>query len=465
MKKYIALLLAALMLLCTFGIASAEEPRHIVIGVTWDIFYDSTHTDVYDNPGYTGDLAQDMMFERVRYVEEKWNVTFEFLNMTYSGSKESINTSIMAGTPDVDVYMVGLAVAAPAIANGYAIDLRDILPADHPVLNGTDVVLSYIDVGNGSISLLIPNKKENMVADTKPLAFNLQMIEAANLEDPRDLVARGEWTWDKFVEYCIALTRDIDGDGIIDVYGFGGWPEDYLSNLLMSNGTYIAAGPKENLTSPEVAETLQFMQDLNVTYGVMYPIPEQNGWDVCRYLYREQKVAFTPIAAWIMSSFDDYAYKQPDLPQLEFDMVFVPWPVGPSGDAATNAAKSTSATGYMIPVGVEEPLLVFNVLYDILNWYNYDPADPVAAEAALEVRDNEEALSWWYGVVAKDIELQDYNFNVMYEMGLRQQFEMWNNLGVSMELTALVNGDYTVAQYQEMFKQPVQDAITLLMGE
>ena len=465
MKKFIALLLALLMLLSVAGIATAEEPRHIVIGVTWDIFYDSTHTDVYDNPGYTGDLAQDMMFERVKYVEDKWNVTFEFLNMTYSGSKESINTSIMAGTPDVDVYMVGMAVAAPAIANGYAIDLRDILPADHPVLNGTDVVLSYIDVGNGSICLLIPNKKENMVADTKPLAFNLQMIEAANLEDPRDLVERGEWTWDKFIEYCQVLTKDNDGDGIIDVYGFGGWPEDYLNEILMSNGTYIAANQKENLTSVEVAEALQFMQDLNVTYGVMHPIPEQNGWDVCRFLYRDQKVAFTPLAAWIMSNFEDYSYKKPDQPTLEFDMVFVPWPVGPSGNAETNAAKVIGSTGYMLPVGIEDPLLVFNVLYDILNWYDYDPNDPAAAEAALDVRDNEEALGWWYGVTAKDIELQEYNFNVMYEMGLKTQFDMVNNLGVSLEITALVNGDYTVAQYQEMFKQPIQDAITLIMGE
>lgn len=465
MKKFTALLLALLMLLSVAGIASAEEPRHIIIGVTWDHFYDSTHTDVYDNPGYTGDLSQDMMFEHVKYVEEKWNVTFEFLNMTYSGSKESLNTSVMAGTPDVDVYMVDLAVGAPAIASGYAIDLRDILPADDPLFSGTDVVMSYVDVGNGSVSMLIPNKKENMVANTKPLAFNLQMIEAANLEDPRDLVERGEWTWDKFVEYCQVLTKDHDGDGIIDVYGFGGWPEDYLSNLLMSNGTYIAGSPKENLTSPEVGEVLQFLQDLNVTYGVMYPIPEVNGWDVCRFLYREQKVAFTPIAAWILSNFDDYAYKKPEIVPLEFDMVFVPWPVGPSGDAETNAAKSTSATGYMIPVGVEDPLLVYNVLYDILNWYGYDPADPEASAEALDIRDNEEALGWWYGVTAKDLDLQEHNFNIMYEMGLRQQFEMWNNLGVSMQLTALVNGEYTVAQYQEMFKQPVQDGITALMGE
>lgn len=52
MKKLIALALALLMLLSMASIASAEEPRHIVIGTTWDIFYDSTHTDVYDNPGY-----------------------------------------------------------------------------------------------------------------------------------------------------------------------------------------------------------------------------------------------------------------------------------------------------------------------------------------------------------------------------------------------------------------------------
>lgn len=465
MKKFTALLLALALVLSMVSMAVAEEPRHIVIGTTWDIFYDSTHEDVYANPGYTGDLAQEMMFEKVRQVEEKWNVTFEFLNMTYSGSKESINTSIVAGSPDVDVYMVGMAVAAPAIANGYAVDLREILPADHPVLNGTDEVLSYVDVGNGDVSLLIANKKENMVADTKPLGFNLQMIEEANLEDPRDLVERGEWTWDKFIEYCQVLTQDIDGDGVIDVYGFGGWPEDYLSNLLMSNGTSIASSPVENLSSPEVAEVLQFLQDLNVTYGVMYPIPAESGWDICRFLYREGKVAFSPLAAWIMSSNNDYAYKHPEIAPLEFDMVFVPWPVGPSGDAETNAAKTTSATGYMIPMGVEDPLFVFNVLYDILNWYNYDPANPDSDDEALEIRDNDEALGWWYGVVAKDVELQDYNFNIMYEMGLRQQFEMWNNLGVSMELTALVNGDYTVAQYQEMFKQPVQDAITLIMGE
>ena len=455
MKKFAALVLAVMLMLSVCSFASAEEPRHILIGTTWDLYWDSTHESIDANPYYTGTVADEMMWAKVAEIEQEWGVTFEYVNLLYAGAQESINTSILAGTPDVDVYMIGLAIGAPAVANGYAVDLRDVLPADHPVLNGTDEVLTYIDTGDGSVCLLTANNKENMVGSTYPLSFNLQMIEDANLEDPRDLAERGEWTWDKFLEYCIALTKDTDGDGVTDVYGFGGWPEDYLCNLLMSNGTYVAATTTENLTSPEVTEVLQFLQDLNLVHGVMHPIPAENGWDICRWLYRDQKVAFSPNAAWIMDSNKDYNFQNdPSVTPLDFDMVFVEWPCGPSGNPETNKQKVTESSCYMIPVGVEDPELVFNVLYDLLNWYNND----------LSVRDDEEALGWWYGVTAKDIDLQDWNFEVMYTMGTKQQYEMLNNLGFTMDTLGLINGNYTVAQYQETYKQQVQDAIDKLMG-
>lgn len=455
MKKMTALLVALVMLLSVCNFASAEgNGRHILIGTTWDMYWDSTHETIDVNPYYSGKETDQMMFDNVKKIEEKWGVTFEYVNMLYAGAQESINTSILAGTPDVDIYTVGLAIGAPAVANGYAIDLRDVLPADHPVITGEDPIMTYIDTGDGSVSLLTANNKENIVGSTYPLSFNLQMIQDANLEDPRDLVERGEWTWDKFLEYCIALTKDTDGDGVIDVYGFGGWPGDYIPNLLMSNGTYIAATATENLTSPEVAEVLQFVQDMNLVHGVMYPIPEENGWDVCRVLYRDQKVAFCPNAAWIMSSNDDYGY-QSGTPVLDFDMVFVPWPVGPSGNAETNKQKVADSSCFMIPVGTEDPKLVFNVLYDLQNWFDGD----------LSIRDDEEALDWWYGVTAKDIDLQDHNFEVMYQMGLKQQYEMLNNLGFELPFREFINGDYTVAQLQETYKQQVQDAIDGLMGK
>lgn len=363
--------------------------------------------------------------------------------------------------------MLDLALAAPAAANGYVTDLRDVLPADNAVIQGKDAVLSYIDTGSGAVQLLRANNAENMVGSTMPLGFNLQMIEDANLEDPRDLVERGEWTWEKFREYCKVLTKDTDGDGNIDVYGFGGWPGDYFMNFVMSNGTNVAATATENLSSPEVGEVLQFIQDLNLVDKVMYPIPEENGWDVCRWLYRDGKVAFTPIAAWIMDSNKDYAFQSPDSPTLDFDMVFIPWPVGPHGNAETNAQKVTANSCYVIPVGVEDPELVYNVLYDLLNWYNYDPNSEDGGAAALAIRDDPETLGWWYGVTAKDIDLQDYNFEIMMEMGRHQMLDNYSNLGSDAELPLreFINGDYTTAQLQEKYRQTIQDAIDGILGK
>ena len=39
MKKFAALVLAVAMMLSMMTIVSAEEPRHILIGTTWDLYW------------------------------------------------------------------------------------------------------------------------------------------------------------------------------------------------------------------------------------------------------------------------------------------------------------------------------------------------------------------------------------------------------------------------------------------
>lgn len=72
---------------------------------------------------------------------------------------------------------------------------------------------------------------------------------------------------DDYVEFSFLCAKD--AGGVTDVYGFGGWQGDYLTRFLMSNGTYVAATAAENITSPEAAEVLQFVQGLNLVHGVM----------------------------------------------------------------------------------------------------------------------------------------------------------------------------------------------------
>ena len=426
---------------CGIPAASADAaPRTITIGVWWDFYYDSTHESEESDPAYSGSISDQMRFENVKYVEEKYNVKFEYVNLTYAGVKESINTSILAGTPDCDIYLCELAFGIPAAISGLAMDLKTVLPADADVL-GDQTILSYLDLGDGKASLMKQVKAENAVEATYPLAFNVEMLEDNNLEDPRELYARGEWTWDKFVEYCQVLTQDTDGDGVTDQYGFDGFAKDVIGQLMLSNGASIASGTTETLSSAATGEVLQFYSDLFNTYNVAAPYEFGDAGDVMRFRYREGKVGFWPGAAWIAST-------------LEFETGYVQWPVGPSGNQETNKGKFTAGSFWMIPNGVEDPELVYEVFEAISNWYHDD----------VSIRDDKETMWWWYAVTASDEDLQEENFDVMFDLGTREQFDLWDSVNVEMDLESLIRGDMTAAQMQETYRQEYQAGLDAYFG-
>ena len=425
---------------------SSSGPRHLTIGSWWVQYYDSTHTALEDDPSYAGDLPAELKFANVKTIENKYNVTFAWENLTYAGTRESINTSILAGSPECDIYLVDLGMAVPAAMNGLATDLRTVLPADDDLFT-TQNNIKFIDLGDGKACILKRVEAQATVEATYPLAFNKQLLEDYNLEDPRELYARGEWTWDKFIEYCQTLTKDTDGDGAVDQYGFGGYGPETFEQLMLSNGGAIAAGTTETLSSAQVGEALQMMQDMYITYNVCYPY--ENDDNVMRFLYRNGNIGFWPGAAWIAASNADYDYNGEAGTTLEFDTCYVQWPVGPSGNQETNKGKITSGEFYIIPAGVEDPQLVYNVLYDMWNWYAGDTT----------IRDDAETLYWWYAVTDKDPEIQDQNFDVMFDCGSREQFDLWNSIGIEYDLVSLIEGTVTPAQFQETYKQQIQDAL------
>ncbi len=475
MKKIIAMLLALVMILSlaacggdpvetkpqtdstnpqgTEPAAPSGEKRKITIGVWWDFYYDSTHTDVLDDPSYAGNAADELRWQIVDIVEEKWNVEFEYVNLTYTGITESINTSILAGTPDCDVYLCDPGMGIPAQMNGLAIDLKTIVPSDNDLFT-EQLVMSYLDLGDGKACLMKQVKGENVVADTYPLAFNKQMLEKANLEDPRDLYARGEWTWDKFIEYATILTQDTNGDGALDQYGFAGFKEDVFGQLLMSNGASIASGTTEGLSSAATGEALEMFYNMYNTYKVCAPYPEADNGDVTRYQYRDGNIAFWPCAAWIAAANADYDWDGSVGATLEFDTVYVQWPVGPSGNQETNKGELIGGSFWFIPVGIENPEQVYNAFYELTNYYQGD----------IGVRDDKETMWWWYASTASKEDLQESNYAVMFDMGSKEQFDVYKTLGVAWDLEALINGTMTAAQFQETYRQEMQAAIDAYFG-
>ena len=426
------------------------DKRIINIGSWWTQYYDSSHTSVEDDPSYSGLDVAHLKFDNVAKIEEKYNCEFYWKNLTYAGVQESINNSILAGDPDCDIYMVELSFGIPAALNGLATDMKTILPADDDLFT-TQQNIKYLDLGDGKACILKRVEAASTVEATYPLGFNKQMLEDNNLEDPRDLYERGEWTWDKFIEYCKVLTQDTDGDGQIDQYGYCGYENETFEQLMMSNGANIASGQTETLSSAGVAEALQMMSDMYNVYNVCYPYDfEGTPSDSMRNQYTEGNIGFFPIAAWIASGNGDYDYDGSKGATLPFDTAYVRWPVGPSGNKDTNAGKNlTAGEFYIIPAGVVEPEKVYNVLYDMWNWFDGDTS----------IRDDRKALNWWYGVTAKTEELQNANFDVMKECGANTTFDLWNSMGFEYDLQSLIKGETTPAQFQETYKQQVQDGL------
>ena len=422
-------------------VASGETPRHegseprtIRIGTWYDIYYDSTHKDIYDDPSVSDEELAQMNFDALKAVEEKYNVRIEYVNLTYDGIQESINTSVLAGKPDCDIYLTEPSFGIPAVVNGYATNLAEVLPADADILTDQNYLRTININGVDGTYFMCVVGGEAVPGSSYTLAFNKQMLEDAGLENPNDLYAKGEWTWDKWKEYLKALTKDTDGDGVTDVYGFGSRYDYLFEYLCMSNGTSVASSDTENLSSPEVGEVLDFIYNMYNVDHVANPW-NADDWDYNQNAYTNGEVACWITQAWISNANEDQ--------NLGFDEIWCPWPIGPSGNEETNARKNDiGGAAYIIPAGVEDPYLVYSVVQDYKDYYGDD----------FEQRDfvNE----WWH-----DSALTEDNYDVMYYCGEKTGVDLWNSLGVDYQFPALLTGEMTAAQFQETNKQLVQSAL------
>lgn len=241
LKKAVSIMLAATMVLSLAACGKDKEAgsdeveksalyqettRALEIGSWYEQYYTSDHTDVYDNPKVDDIENAEKQLNNMRTIEKRYNITLAYNNLTWNGVIESINTSIMAGTPECDIYMVDLQFGIPAVLNSYAMSLEDILLNSQEAKDGK-IEQKYIDVLSGEsdvmttlqfttdgLNYLFGGKALNLAGYT--LGYNKDLIEQYALTDPYELYVNNNWTWDEWLKDMIAITQDTDGDGATD---------------------------------------------------------------------------------------------------------------------------------------------------------------------------------------------------------------------------------------------------------
>lgn len=130
------------------------------------------------------------------------------------------------------------------------------------------------------------------------LYYNKDLFDAEGLEYPQK-----DWTWDDLKTTAAALTKDTDGDGKIDQFGYGfpWWPivlEMYNAKI-WDEGTNLCT-----LNTPEGIKALQSIVDGRFE-DKFAPTPdqlaEQGDWD----MFIAGKLAMYPTGPWAVQPFND----------------------------------------------------------------------------------------------------------------------------------------------------------------
>lgn len=151
-----------------------------------------------------------------KYEEANPNVKVEFQAIPWSENPhEKFSTSI-AGGDVADLLCIGSPFDTVLANNGAIIGLDQYMDDSFK----SDIMETYIkestyegkqeEIKGKVVSLPI-------YGSTRTLIYNKDLLKAENIPEPID---KG-WTMDEFKKYAMALTKDTDGDGVIDQYGFG----------------------------------------------------------------------------------------------------------------------------------------------------------------------------------------------------------------------------------------------------
>jgi multiple sugar transport system substrate-binding protein len=278
--------------------------------------------------------------------------------VAYADKETLYTTEIQAGAgPDL-LHLHGFSIHS-FIEKGFLLDITEFLRQSPRTSWGGSFVDTWYPVTmelmkyRGSYFAL-PSDFMSMV-----LFYNRKLYTEAGL-DP-DAAPR---TWDEFLQNAKALTRDRNGDGAIDTWGFGtvgavdpGFELRFTPFLLSFGANYLTADGKQcALNSPEAKEAFRFYVSLVTETKVVPPeVVTQNPGNV-RQQMASQRIAMKIGSGWtvpIQSSLN---------PSLDAASVLAATPIPQKAGRSIDRPTTAWISAWMINKNTQHPQEAWRLL-------------------------------------------------------------------------------------------------------
>lgn len=243
------------------------------------------------------------------------DVDFQVIQDQYM---DVIKTRLVGGEAG-DVFFLDAYEAPGLYAQGVLEDLNGYITEDFDVADFEEPLLNAFKSGDTIFGF----PKD---FSTLGLFYNKKMFEEAGITSPPT-------TWEEFREVAKKLTKDKDGDGKIDQYGFGVAPELARQFFMITayggkvvNENYMAA-----FATPEGLKGLQLVIDqYQVDKSSVQPSDVGAGWG--GEMFGQGKVAMVIEGPWAIP------YLQETFPDIDFGIAEVPTVNGKKGTMAYTVA-------------------------------------------------------------------------------------------------------------------------------
>jgi multiple sugar transport system substrate-binding protein len=271
------------------------------------------------------------------------NITVNIEVSDWDAYWDKLKTQLAANTPP-DIFAMDAPLFLDYQSRGVLLNLQPYIDKNPDMLkNVYPQTLSAYKTPDGYYGL--PRDFQTIV-----LFYNKDMFDAAGIAYPT-----ASWTWNDLQAAAKQLTKDTNGDGKIDQYGFvfdqwdmePGWSEAIWAN----GGDIVSADHTKTLIGePSARQAWQMLSDM---VFVDKSVPDAN--TIGQYgsdLFQAKVAAMTPMGHWAVPGYNTAGFK--------YDVV--PMPKGSAGQAT-----SVNSAGFVVAKATKHPQEAFEFIKFVLS--------------------------------------------------------------------------------------------------
>ena len=196
-----------------------------------------------------GDLINDAIYKRNKYIEDRYNVVFSQVEIVDNifGMAGMFKTSVMSGSDDFDLGAI--VDYFSLVTQGYALTVDKLPYLDITQPWYAQHLNELYTIGNKRL-VAYSDECASMYDAVVAYCFNKELIKNLGLENPYELVKNNQWTYDKFFGMCRAAAADLDGDGKMtdsDRYGILSQFDELLAPFWVCAGVRTVVKDKDDM--------------------------------------------------------------------------------------------------------------------------------------------------------------------------------------------------------------------------